>query len=301
MTKIREVNSNKGLFIHSAIPIQNKSWENWNGEIHFFPNAIFEPSALEDLIDIVKLAKINHKTIRCAQGHTISSLSVAENYLVIVTNLNKVTVQKHPKYGISLSDFENVLRNCDPPLTIDSATNYNIFRVSGVIATGKEISESEFNAAKLNLESSDGIEFYYWLFNGFNQSDPNPLDPNRDNIWIINLVRTDEPHESQKQNEIQHLTSNSNTSFIYQAPDAIHNEVNEESIKYELMEIAFKVDPDFSNIVTELSLHNEIKFIPNVRSYLSEALSDQIKKFDNKALTHKIIKAQNKRKINDYD
>ncbi|CAG8767456.1 24195_t:CDS:2, partial [Gigaspora rosea] len=139
---------------------------------------------------------------------------------------------------------------------------------------------------KTILESSDGIEFYYWPFNGFNQSDPNPLDPNRDNIWIIILVRTDEPvsftqqqleqlHESQRQYEIQqyelrsslvqnpeatpnitatlwnNFTSNGNTSFVYQAPDAIHHEVSEESIKYELMEIAFKVDPDFSNIVTE--------------------------------------------------
>ncbi|CAG8733857.1 15853_t:CDS:1, partial [Dentiscutata heterogama] len=94
------VNINKDLVIHSVKPIENKTWENWNGEIHISPNAIFEPSTLEDLIDIVKLAKINNKTIRCAaQGHTESSLSVTEHYLVVVTNLNKIKVQKHPKYG----------------------------------------------------------------------------------------------------------------------------------------------------------------------------------------------------------
>ncbi|KAF0411265.1 FAD-binding domain-containing protein [Gigaspora margarita] len=463
---------NKGLVIRSAIPIENKTWENWNGQIHIFPNAIFEPSTLEDLIDIVKLAKINNKTIRCAaQGHTTSSLSVTKNYLVVVTNLNKVTVQHNPKYGwtataeagTSLSDFDNVLRNYDPPLTIDSATVYNTFRVSGVIATGshgaksimpdqlcsmkivtssgevcefsEEINESEFNAAKLNLgllgiiysltfrvqpmynlrltdkfipnnewlnpkniqnllESSDAIGINYFPFNGFNQSDPNSLDPNRDQIWIKYWVRTDEPvsftqqqleqsRKSQRQGAIQQyelrrsliqnseatpnisaklwndLTSKGNTSFVYQAPDAIHYVVSEEGVKFNVMEVAFKVSPDFSNVITEYFFIMELlydfarkgkfpinmpvefrfiksseallsitfnkdpeelycfvnvmtvpgtpnweeftqliaqrlfdkykakphwakdwEFIPNVRSYLSEVLSDQIKQFE---------------------
>ncbi|CAG8838424.1 30703_t:CDS:1, partial [Racocetra persica] len=64
-------------------PIENKTWENWNGAISISPNAIFEPTTLGDLVDIVKLAKINNKSIRCAaQGHTTSSLSVTEDYLV---------------------------------------------------------------------------------------------------------------------------------------------------------------------------------------------------------------------------
>ncbi|CAG8698314.1 9137_t:CDS:2, partial [Dentiscutata erythropus] len=94
------VSINKNFIIRSATPICNKTWENFNGAIDISPNAIFEPSTLEDLKDIVKLAKKNNKTIRCAaQGHTVSSLSVTEHYLVVVTKLNKVTVQKDPKHG----------------------------------------------------------------------------------------------------------------------------------------------------------------------------------------------------------
>ncbi|CAG8732145.1 21889_t:CDS:2, partial [Dentiscutata erythropus] len=362
------VNNNNGLVIRSAIPIDNKTYENWNGEIHFSPNAIFLPSTLQDLIDIVKLAKSNNKTIRCAaQGHTLSTLSVTKNYLVVVTNLTKVTIQNDPKYGwtataeagISLADFETALRNHDPPLTIDSATVYNTLRVSGVIATGshgpitnssimpdqlcsmkivtvsgevlefsKEISETDFNAAKLNLgllgiiysvtfrvqpmynlrmndtfysinewlnpknlknllDSSDGVEFYYWPFNGFNQNDPKPLDPNRDQIWVKTFVRTDEPVSFTQQQLEQSLpnktqaaiqqyefrktliqnpektpnvsatlwngfTSSGNTSFVYQVPDALHYTVSEEHVKLEdIMEIAFKADPDLSNVVAE--------------------------------------------------
>ncbi|CAG8718777.1 6597_t:CDS:2, partial [Dentiscutata erythropus] len=373
--KAVEVNSNKGLVFRSAVPIKNKTWESIIGKIRIFPKAIFEPSTLEDLIDIVKLATITNKTIRCvAQGHLMSSLSDTENYLVVVTNLNKVTVQKHPKYGwtataeagTSLSDFENALRNHDPPLTIDSATEYNTLRVSGVVATGahggktssgiisdqlcsmkivtgsgevsefsEEISESEFNAAKVNLvsnfiiirftwynlfgdfpcttdvqfrmndvfipinewlnpknvknllESSEGAMLLYFPFNGFNPSDPNSLDPNRDQIWVKNWVRTDEPvsftqqqleqsQENQRQDAIiqyklrnsliqnpkatpnitatlwsDFTASSGNTSFVYQVPEVIHFLIGEESIKFEAMESAFKVSPDFSNVVTE--------------------------------------------------
>ncbi|CAG8749739.1 25860_t:CDS:1, partial [Racocetra persica] len=94
------ISINKDLVARFAKPIENKTWVNWNGAIIISPNAIFEPSTLEELIEIVKLAKTNNKTIRCAaQGHNENSLSVTENYLVVVTNLNQITVQKHPKYG----------------------------------------------------------------------------------------------------------------------------------------------------------------------------------------------------------
>ncbi|RIB09686.1 hypothetical protein C2G38_249119 [Gigaspora rosea] len=143
--KYCEANNHKGHVIRSAIPIKNKTWQNYNGEIRISPDAIFEPSTLEDLIDIVKLARINNKTIRCAaQGHTISSLSVTKHYLVVVTKLNKITVQKHFKYGWTvtaeagtpLEDVDNALRNHDPPLTLDSEAIFGIFRVSGVVAVG---------------------------------------------------------------------------------------------------------------------------------------------------------------------
>ncbi|CAG8531702.1 39113_t:CDS:2 [Gigaspora margarita] len=361
------VSINKDLVIRSATPIDNKTWENWNGAIDISPNAIFEPSTLKDLIDIVKRAKKNHKTIRCAaQGHTTSSLSVTDHYLVVVNNLNKVKVQKHPKYGwtvtaeagTSLADLDQALRTHNPPLTLNSETVFDSFRVSGVIAVGahgaktssgiiadqlcsmkivigsgevcefsEEINKSEFNAAKVNLgllgiiysvtfrvqpmynllmtdnyipikgwlnaknikkllKSSDGIELLYWPFNGFIQSDSNPLDPNRDLVWVKNWVRTDKQvslsqqqleqvRETQRQGIIQqyqllssllqtpeatpnitatiwdNFISSGNSSLIFEAPDAFHYIPAEESAKFNLLEFGFKVDPDFSNVATE--------------------------------------------------
>ncbi|CAG8821450.1 32258_t:CDS:2, partial [Racocetra persica] len=116
-------------------------------------------------------------------------------------------------------------------------------------------------------------------------SDPNPLDPNRDLLWVKNWVRTDESvsftqqqieqqHEVQKQNTIRQyellsgilqnpeatpnitaslFSNNDNTSSVFQAPDAIHFLAGMENVKLHFMEISFKVDPDFSNVADEFS------------------------------------------------
>ncbi|KAF0555484.1 FAD-binding domain-containing protein [Gigaspora margarita] len=209
----------------------------------------------------------------------------------------------------------------------DQLCSMKIVTASGEVREfSKEISESEFNVAKLNLgllgiiysvtfyvqpmynirmndtfysinewlnpknlkellDSSDGVEFYYWPFNGYNQSDPKPLDPNRDQIWVKTYVRTDDPASFTQQQLEQSLpnqtqatikqmklrstliqnpektpnvtatlwngfTSVGNTSFVYQVPEAMHHAVSEESPK-ELMEIAFKAELDLSNVVAE--------------------------------------------------
>ncbi|CAG8755356.1 27450_t:CDS:2, partial [Racocetra persica] len=226
--------TNEDFVTHSVKPIANKTWVNLSGTI-ISPIAIFEPSTLEDLIDIVKLAKTNNKTIRCAaQGHTESSLSVTENYLVLVINLTQITIQEHPKYGWTVT-----------------------------------------------------AEAVYLPFTGFNQSDPNPLDPNRDLFRVASWVRTDESvnftqqhinvlYEAQKQYAIRQaellnsLLQNPeatpnitgalwkesisiiNTTYVLQVPDSMHFSVDFKNVKRHYMALAFKVDPDFSNVVDEL-------------------------------------------------
>ncbi|CAG8797054.1 30824_t:CDS:2, partial [Racocetra persica] len=49
------------------------------------------------------------------------------------------------------------------------------------------------------------------------------------------------------------IVSNNDDSSVLKAPDAIHNVAGEETIPQRLMGIAFKVDPDFSNVVAEFS------------------------------------------------
>ncbi|CAG8690462.1 35284_t:CDS:2, partial [Racocetra persica] len=119
--------------------------------------------------------------------------------------------------------------------------------------------------------------------------DSNPLDPNRDLIWVKNWVRTDEP-VSLTQQQFEQLSdaqtqdfsnqydellrslvqnpeatpnitstiwksiiSNGNTSSVLQFPDAIHFSFGGLGVKMHISEIGFQVDPDFSNFVTEIS------------------------------------------------
>ncbi|CAG8590837.1 6311_t:CDS:2 [Cetraspora pellucida] len=330
------VSINKNLVIRSATPTGDTTWDNWNGQVHVTPSAIFKPSSLDDLKDIVKLAKQKGKTIRCAaQGHSVSKLSYTQNYLVIVTELTQVTVQKDPKYdwtvtaeaGTPLSKLDDVLRKHDPPLTLDSETVYDSFRVSGVIAVGahgaktssgimsdqlvsmqivtasgdvvtfsEEIYKQEFNAAKVNLglfgiiysvtfrvqpmynlrmtdtlypakewikpqniknilEVSDGIEIFYWPFNGFNQGDPSHPDSSKDLIWLINFLLSNPLLTPNITASIwdTRVAIAGNTSTVLQAPDAFHYVPSVESLKVSLWEIGFKIDSDFSNVATEIS------------------------------------------------
>ncbi|CAG8781328.1 11500_t:CDS:1, partial [Dentiscutata erythropus] len=46
------VSINKNLVIRSSKPTGATSWDNWNGQIHVTPSAIFQPSTLNDLVDI---------------------------------------------------------------------------------------------------------------------------------------------------------------------------------------------------------------------------------------------------------
>ncbi|CAG8561137.1 14783_t:CDS:1, partial [Racocetra persica] len=116
----------------------------------------------------------------------------------------------------------------------------------------------------------------------FIQSDPNPLDPNRDLLWVKNWVRkTGEPmsftpqqikqlrevksqglnHQHQVISSIiqtpettpnasasiwNALISVGNTSFVFQVLDAFHYIASEETIKLELIESRFKIDPDYN-------------------------------------------------------
>ncbi|CAG8573697.1 17617_t:CDS:2, partial [Racocetra persica] len=209
------VSINKDLVTRSAKPIANKTWVNWNGAVYISPNAIFEPSTLKDLIDIVKLAKTNNKTIRCAaQGHTESSLSVTKNYLVVVNKLNQITVKKLPKYGWV------------------ATAEADLIWVKNWVRTDESVSFTEQQIKQLRETQIQDYIKQYELLSSLLQN-PEATPNITATIW-------------------KSVTSNGNTSSVLQAPDAIHYAFGEEYLKSEVIEIGFKVDPDFSNIVAEL-------------------------------------------------
>ncbi|CAG8560351.1 6750_t:CDS:2, partial [Scutellospora calospora] len=123
-----------------------KEWQNWDGNQRCTPDEIFRPVNLHDLKHIVKKARNNKKKIRCAAaGHTWSSLSITNGYLVIVTNLNDIEINYNEKLktwtvtteaGVYLKDLDIALRKHNPPLAMNSATVLNTATTSGIVSTG---------------------------------------------------------------------------------------------------------------------------------------------------------------------
>ena len=68
-------------------------WQNWSKTQTCYPTEIFYPENLEDVKAIVDKAAQRNKKIRCAaSGHSWSSLSITEDYLVVVNNLNEISI-----------------------------------------------------------------------------------------------------------------------------------------------------------------------------------------------------------------
>ncbi|CAG8500040.1 1733_t:CDS:2 [Racocetra persica] len=118
-----------------------KDWHNWGQNQKCTPAEIFRPVNLHDLKSIVKKAKDHNKKIRCAAaGHSWSSLSVTNDYLVIVTDLNDIEIQYNEKLktwtATTEADLDEKLRKHNPPLTLNSATVLNTVTTSGIVSTG---------------------------------------------------------------------------------------------------------------------------------------------------------------------
>ncbi|KAG0364501.1 hypothetical protein BC939DRAFT_459347 [Gamsiella multidivaricata] len=135
---------------HSCFPkntTKNATWTNWAKNQSCRPADIFYPETLEDLKKIVNMARTNGKKVRCAaSGHSWSSTSVTDGYLVVVNKMENVyspvysekektwTVQLET--GVLVKDLDNVLRDHNPPLTLPSNVVLDSVRYGGVLSLG---------------------------------------------------------------------------------------------------------------------------------------------------------------------
>ncbi|CAG8569048.1 7860_t:CDS:2, partial [Ambispora gerdemannii] len=189
-----------GLITHFKrlfAPTSEKSFTTWFGNV-ITPQYIFRPNSLENLKDIVKNAKTNGKKIRCAgQGHSWSSLSVTKDYLVVVTDLDKVIeIKKTEKYGwtvtalagTQIKTVEQALLKNNPPLAFESMTVPDTFRISGIVAVGGHGGKTGGPSisdlvVKLEIVTGDGE-----LQEFSNEKDPVELNAARVNLGLLGIV-----------------------------------------------------------------------------------------------------------------
>ncbi|KAG9299367.1 hypothetical protein G9A89_014015 [Geosiphon pyriformis] len=178
-------------------PSHEKRWENWAGTIAVEPELIFRPRSLQDLKDIVKKAKKNGKKIRCvAQGHTFNSLSVTNDYLVIVQKLDKVNIEKSEKFGwvitaeagATIKQMDDALRSHNPPLAFNSMTVLDSVRASGVVSTGShgakvDSSGISDNVIALKILTADGE-----LHEFSDEKDPIEMSAARVSLGLLGII-----------------------------------------------------------------------------------------------------------------
>lgn len=111
--------------------IQDGVWTNWGGNQSFKPTEILNPETLQDLVEIVHKAQKTGKKIRCVgSGHSWSSTSNTDGYLVVMNKMQKVfepiyntklgcwTVELET--GVLVKDLDDALRLHNPPLALPS-------------------------------------------------------------------------------------------------------------------------------------------------------------------------------------
>lgn len=123
-----------------------QKWINWAGNQTCHPSRILRPTTVQDIVDIVKVAKEEQKTIRCVAGaHTWSSSSVVEGgLLVFVNRMIKIfppiyvegkgwTVELET--GVTVRALDDYLRKHDPPLAMPASTVMETVRKKGTLVT----------------------------------------------------------------------------------------------------------------------------------------------------------------------
>lgn len=138
-----------GAFFRSIFKPSTKdaTWTNWAKNQSCNPTEIFHPKTLQDLTAIVLKAKATGKTIRCAgSGHTWSSSSVTDGYLVDVNGMQQIHAPVYDsaqktwtvtmETGVLVKDLDDALRKHDPPLSLPSNVVLDSVRYGGILSLG---------------------------------------------------------------------------------------------------------------------------------------------------------------------
>ncbi|KAF9105943.1 hypothetical protein BGX29_010927 [Mortierella sp. GBA35] len=122
-------------------------WSNWAKNQSCEPSEIFYPETLEDLTAIVLKAKASGKKVRCAgTGHSWSSTSVTDGYLVVVNKMENVSTPVYSEEqkswtiavetGVTVKKLDFALRHHDPPLALPSNVVLDSVRYGGILSLG---------------------------------------------------------------------------------------------------------------------------------------------------------------------
>jgi hypothetical protein len=118
-------------------------WTNWAGNQQAWPERIFVPRSLQELVEIVRLAREQGKRIRiCGEGHTFSAFVPTDDFLIDIRTLRRVEVERHhpegPRVrlesGATVAEVDAALQAAG--LVIPTNVVLSSVRYGGLVATG---------------------------------------------------------------------------------------------------------------------------------------------------------------------
>ncbi|KAF9896704.1 hypothetical protein BX616_006922 [Lobosporangium transversale] len=148
ISKTKEAQLKSNDAVKKETKEQQYTFTNWAGNQRACPAQIFHPQTANELVDIVHLANVEGKKIRCtAFGCTWSSSSVVneEGYLVNITKMNRIFDPVHVEgngwtveieAGVAVKDLDDALRKHEPPLALTSSVVLNSISFGGIISLG---------------------------------------------------------------------------------------------------------------------------------------------------------------------
>ncbi|KAF9401238.1 hypothetical protein BGX21_002327 [Mortierella sp. AD011] len=183
-------------------PVKKYSFKNWSGNQRSNPAKIFNPTTLEDLVDIVRQAKANNKAVRCVSGgYSLSGSSVVneEGYLVVMRKMNNIRKPIHVsgnvwtvefETGVSVGKLDDYLRRHDPPLTLTSNVAVTSLRYGGVITLGCHGASTSSGTVADHLHEVKIVDSTGTLNTFSREKDPHEFSAAAINLGLLGVVYT---------------------------------------------------------------------------------------------------------------
>jgi len=153
---------------------------------------------LDELVDIVSEAKKAGKGIRCAAaGHSWSSMSVTDGYMVKVDKLEKVLgVSQLPdgqwiveiESGVYVNDLDKYLNEHSPPLAFASSSIIDTVRYGGLVAMGCHGAKTDASTISDNVFSMKIVTADQGVVEFSDEINPAEMAAARVNLGLFGII-----------------------------------------------------------------------------------------------------------------
>ncbi|XP_071795480.1 L-gulonolactone oxidase-like isoform X3 [Asterias amurensis] len=129
------------LSFDTSVEMEGKTFTNWAGSFSCSPELYFEPSSLQEIMEILEMARSATKKVKLsAQGHSPSDIAMTDEYMINMNRFNNVIeldkekCQVKVEAGITVDDLNKILELNG--MALSNLPAIGDVSVGGLICTG---------------------------------------------------------------------------------------------------------------------------------------------------------------------